>query len=455
MSRDDGCGAAQGKPHDEEIWNRWESAGAEELANFHLERLNDQLAYLETESPFYRRKFSEVRCPERPLRSLEELAEFPFTDKAELRQSLISTPPLGAHCAAPLDQVVQRQVSSGTSGMPSYMGYTQADLASVSEMQARCFYAAGFRERELALHAFAMSKGFVGGLPMCQAVAYMGMPLLPVGAESGAERILQIIESQRPVAIFGAPSFLEHLGEVCDAGQPGKAASLSIEKVVVGSEIGGGVPAMRARLESLWGAQVREMYGLSDLANGFWAECRFGQGMHFMGQGYIHPELIEPETLRPIAFTEGAIGELVYTALGRQATPLLRFRSYDLIEVVGEDCSCGRCSARIRVLGRTDDMLIVRGINVYPSALKDVLNSLAPTTTGKFRILKDFKGHSTSQPLSLKVEVSGDLQASARLVEAALKERLNVRAKVEALTAGALVDAPGAKVKIIEDVSGE
>ncbi|SLN66749.1 phenylacetate--CoA ligase family protein [Oceanibacterium hippocampi] len=448
-------GYANREPMDGDVWSKWELVGSTELDRLHLNRLNEQLSYLARQSPFYRRKFEEVGRRAGPLKSLEELAEFPFTDKAEIRDSLASSPPLGEHCAAPLDTVVQRQVSSGTTGVPSYMAYTERDLESVSEMQARCFYAAGFRPRNLVLHAFAMSKGFVGGLPMCQAVAYMGMSLLPVGAESGAERIIQIIRAQRPAAVFGAPSFLEYLGEFCNSSGGGQASDLSIERIVVGSEIGGGVPATRAKLETLWGASVREMYGLSDLANGFWAECRFGQGMHFTGQGFIHPELVDPGTLQPIPLTSGAIGELVYSALGREATPLLRFRSYDLIEVVGEDCPCGRTSPQIRVLGRTDDMFIVRGINVYPSALKDVLNSLSPVATGKFRIVKNFKGHSTAQPLHLKVEVTGDFQAAARQIETALKARLNIRAKVEPLEKGALQDPPGTKARIVEDVSGE
>lgn len=423
----------------------------DELDTLHLTRLRKQLDYVLARSDFYREKLRGLEDRIAGLKSLKALQELPFTEKDEIRQSLDAAPPLGRHLCVPLNEIVQRQASSGTTGKPSYVGYTERDLGILCEMTARCFFAAGLRKGDAVLHSFAMSRGFVGGLPMAQSLLHLGASLLPIGAEAGIERLLRVLSDQRPAGLVGAPSFLGYLAEQAEKLLGHPASELGVRHIVVGSEPGGGLPATRARLEKLWGATVREMYGLSDLGNSFWCESLDAEGMHFMGQGYLHAELIEPTTGELLPFETGVTGELVYTTLEREAMPLVRFRSRDHVEIVGTDPVNGRRGPRIRVFGRTDDMLICRGINVYPAAVSDIVAELKPVTTGLFKIIVDFPGHSTDHPIRMRVE-SASLEAGAgnlaEIIESRVKNTLGFKAVVEIVPAGTY-ESPGSRKPVL------
>ena len=435
------------------LWSPLEGLDSESLKELHLHKLRKQLSYVLACSEFYREKFKKTGFTADDVTSLECLQRLPFTEKDELRASLDAGPPLGKHlCASPQD-VVQVQASSGTTGKPSYIAYSKRDLQMVCEMTVRCFYAAGLRPGDMVIHTFAMSRGFVGGLPMNQSLAHLGAAVLPIGAESGVERLLGVIADQRPIGLIGAPSFVGYLGEQAEAilGRP--ASDLGVRHIVVGSEPGGGLPETRGRIERLWGASVREMYGLSDLGNSFWGESLDAEGMHFMGQGYLHAELIDPDSGEVLPMEKGVTGELVYTSLEREAMPLVRFRSRDQVVVTETQAIGGRFSPRVRVLGRTDDMLICRGVNVYPGAVQDVINGLKPMTTGLFKILLDFSGHSTDRPLRLRVENAGNGESDgdvAEKVASTVKDRLNTKVVVEVVPAGTYQSPASRKPVLIE-----
>ena len=436
-----------------EVWSALERFDGKRLDKLHFRKLKRQLSYVFACSEFYREKFTDAGIALDDITSLASLEKLPFTEKDEVRASLDAAPPLGKHLCVSLDEVVQRQASSGTTGKPSYIAYTQRDLEMVCEMTARCFFAAGFRPSDLVLHAFAMSRGFVGGLPMAQSLAHMGASILPIGAESGVERLLRVIADQQPMGIVGAPSFVGYLGEQADAVLGRPASELGVSLILVGSEPGGGLQETRTRLERLWGATVREMYGLSDLGNSFWAEGPDPQGMHFLGQGYLHAELIDPATGAVLPSEKGVTGELVYTALEREAMPLVRFRSRDHVEVIGTQPLNGRSGIRIRVLGRTDDMLICRGVNVYPGAVQDVMNGLRPLTTGLFKIVVDFPGHSTNRPLRLRVEAGerdAGHEAVVNRVEASVRDKLGIKVTVEVVPPGTFHSPGSTKPALIE-----
>jgi phenylacetate-CoA ligase len=257
--------------------------------------------------------------------------------------------------------------------------------------------------------------------------------------------------------MIGTPSMVTHLGEVAEEviGEP--AAALSVRKIIVGGEPGGGVPAIRGRMEELWGADVRDMMGGADFGCTYWGECDEKDGMHLCSQGCLHVEIVDPITLEPLPIEAGVTGELVYTAIARRATPLLRYRMGDIITVNATSCSCGRTGYKIKAHGRADDMLIVRGINVFPAAVKDVVMQFIPQTTGILRILVDFEGHSTFQPLQVRVEhaheVPGDqLQALKSALENRIRNVLTVSAVVTLVPEGSL-ERPGVqKEKLIERV---
>jgi phenylacetate-CoA ligase len=445
-------------PFSAHYWSAVEAISPKDARAVQNERLQEQLAYLAAHSAFYRTKFAEHGVDVTKVRTVEDLADLPFTEKQELRDSLVAAPPLGNHVAADHADIVQIQASSGTTGSPSYVGLTRSDIDVWCELGARALYANGFRPGDRLLHGFGMSKGFVGGIPVVQMAQYMGIVDIPIGAEAGADRLLRVQADQRPSALIGTPNFLAHLAEQAPSIVGLPAHELGVRAISVGGEPGGGLPAVRNKLETLWGATSREMLGGTDIACIYWGECEAGDGMHFLSPDLMIAELIDPDTDELIEPVEGAQGELVYTALRRQASPLLRFRTRDHVVVTGTDCACGRTGYKVRCIGRTDDMLIVRGINLFPSAVKQLVSELAPATTGEMRIRADFEGHSTQRPLPLVVEHADGLTAEQQselrtAIEQRVRSALNVKTVVDLVPDGTLKRPDHVKVALIERVN--
>jgi phenylacetate-CoA ligase len=217
-----------------------------------------------------------------------------------------------------------------------------------------------------------------------------------------------------------------------------------VQRVLVAGEPGGGEPAFRARLEDGWGARVTEAMGIGDIGVSLWGECEHQDGMHLGARGFVHPELIDPDTGEAIPLTDGATGELVLTHLQHRAAPLLRFRTRDHVQVSMTPCPCGRTGPRVRCVGRTDDMLIVRGVNVFPSAIREVVAGFAPRVSGHLLVRPAAPGVKQEPPLPVSVELSqGETAggADAALAEA-IRERLRaalvVQTRVELVPWGSL-----------------
>ncbi|HZZ52192.1 MAG TPA: phenylacetate--CoA ligase family protein [Pseudonocardia sp.] len=449
--------AGRVRPHSDAHWSEAETLAPARARALQDERLREQVEYLARRSRFYQAKFAEHGIDLTSIRTVDDLDGLPFTEKQELRDSLTEAPPLGRHIAAADGEIVQIQASSGTTGSPSYVGLTASDIETWCELGARALYANGFRPGDRLLHGFGMSKGFVGGLPMVQIAQYMGILDIPIGAEAGAERLLRVQADQRPNLLVGTPHFLAYLAEQAPAIVGCKADELGVRALSVGGEPGAGLPAVRQNLESLWGATVREMLGGIDIACTYWGECGAADGMHFLSPDLMVAELIDPASGDRVEPVEGAEGELVYTALRRQASPLLRFRTRDHVVVTGTDCACGRTGYKVRCVGRTDDMLIVRGINLFPSAVKDLVLGFRPEATGEMRIRVDFDGHSTQKPLALVVEHAATLDVSRHdqlraRVEDRVRSALNVKTLVELVPEGKLKRPDHVKVALIERV---
>lgn len=444
----------RGTPFSDKYWSEIEILDNKQTDVLQHENLLSQVQYLGTHSEFYQEKLAGTGQSFSSIKTVEDLQAFPFTEKQELRDSLAAQP-LGKHRAAAMSDVVQIQASSGTTGSPSYVGLTRNDIDVWNELGARALYANGLRPGDLLLHSFGLSKGFVGGVPTVNVANYMGMIDLPIGAEAGAERLLRVQKDFRPASIIGTPFFLSYLAEQAPRIIGEEAKNLGVRAISVGGEPGAGIKAFRDNMEGLWGAPVREMLGGTDLAPSFWGECEVGEGMHLLFPELILVELINPETGETIQPTEGASGELVYTALRREASPLFRFRTRDHVVVVATDCPCGRTGYKIRCVGRTDDMLIVRGINVFPSAVKELVVSLAPETTGELRIRPNFEGHSTQKPLPITVEYSASVAASdvpglADRVFDRIRSALNFKPVIEMVPEGTLPRPDHVKVALIE-----
>ena len=420
-----------------------------EVVALQTERLAAQTSYLAKNSVFYQRKFAQAGLRLEDIRTIQDLARTPFTLKQELRDSLKAEAPLGLHRAAPMADIVQMQASSGTTGSPSYVGLTAQDRDSWSEVTARALYACGIRPHDVVLHAFSMSKGFVGGVPIYQGVCHIGAIDMPIGADGGVDRLLIAARDTRPRCITGAPNFLLYLGHMAPEVIGLRATELGVQRLIVGGEPGGGIPAIREELERVWGARCCELMGGTDLGCSYWAESDDQRGMYFVGPDYILAELIDPVTHRTLPWEEGVSGELVYTSLARQASPVLRFRSGDHVIVTAVGNAQGRTAPAIRCFGRTDDMLIVRGVNLFPSAVQDLVSAMKPAVGGVVRVLADFEGHSTQGNLKLLVERAPGQgpdadAATAHMVETRVRNALAVKAEVTMVAHG-FFDAPGAQ----------
>ena len=430
-----------------------EVAGDEEIREIQEKNLQKQMAYLAKNSVMYQKKFAEAGIKFEDIKTIKDLAKIPFTVKQDLRDSLQAAPPFGLHQAAPLSEIVQMQASSGTTGSPAYVALTENDLTSWNELSARGFYACGINPGDFVLHGFSMSKGFVGGIPCMQAVQNMGAIDIPVGADGGVDRLLRACADIKPRVLLGAPNFLLHVAALAPdiLGKP--ASELGIEQIVVGGEPGGGIPAIREALEEAWGAKVCEMMGGTDLGVIYWAECSEQDGMHMICQDEIAVELIDPDTEEVIEFKKGVTGELIYTAINREASPVVRFKSGDHIIVTDTECGCGRTGPKIRCFGRTDDMLIIRGINVFPSAIQDLILQLEPETNGVMRVYADFEGHTSQSNLKVFVErgesrsKEDDAELTA-LVEQSIKNSLSFKAKVIIVDANSFEKPGVAKVAL-------
>jgi phenylacetate-CoA ligase len=289
------------------------------------ERLAEQLAHCYERSPFYRRKLEEAGLRPEQVEGVENLPRIPFTTKDELRASQAEDPPYGDFACADQIEIVRIHLSSGTTGKPLVVPYSERDVATSAEVGARAVWAAGVRPDDTMLHCLSYSF-YTGGLSDHAALEATGAAMIPVGLGQSA-RLLELWRDLRPTALFSTITYPLHLAETArDRGVDPR--DLGLTKLVVTGEPGGQVAATRRRMEALWGATVTDTYGLSDIWGTLAGECEERNGLHFSGQGAALVELVDPESGEAIPIDEGARGELVFTHLYREAAPLIRFRSH-------------------------------------------------------------------------------------------------------------------------------
>jgi phenylacetate-CoA ligase len=380
---------------------------------------DDQIAYLLEHSPFYRAKLS--GC------DLGDFVSLPLTDKRELKATTTRGNPFGAHLCVGRDEIVRVYSTSGTTGSPSYIPLTQGDLENWIIGSARSYGASGIGPGDRLLTTYPAGP-FVAGAAL-DALNTIGVEHHPVGP-GNSERVLLAIEQLEPTAIVATPSYAEYLMELADLRES------SIRRVLLAGE-----PMVRAPLEEGWGARVTEAMGIGDVGPSLWGECEEQNGMHLGADGFVHPELIDPETGEPRGWADGGTGELVLTHLRQRAAPVLRFRTRDHVEVWASPCACGRTTPRVRCLGRTDDMLIVRGVNVFPSAVREVVSGFAPQVSGRILVQPRAAGVRQEPPLPVAVELTAEATADAALaaaIRARLRDVLVVQTDVQLVPWGSL-----------------
>jgi phenylacetate-CoA ligase len=397
-----------------------------------------QIAYLLTHSAFYRDKLGRagVRTAE-DAGGLDAIAALPLTTKDEIRASVTPENPVGSHLCVGRSDIVRIYSTSGTTGTPSYIPLTASDLDNWVTGSARSYAASGVARGQRIVSTYNAGP-FVAGAALAS-MDRLGLCHIPVGT-GNTERLIKAIDLLKPEAAVLTPSYASHLIE-WSAAHGFDLASASVKRVLVAGEPGGGEAAFRARLEAGWGARVTEAMGIGDIGISLWGECEHQAGMHLGARGFVHAELIDPATDAAVEMADGARGELVLTHLMHQATPLLRFRTRDHVEVWTSPCVCGRTAPRVRCIGRTDDMLIVRGVNVFPSAIRDVVSGFAPAVSGFILVKPQQPGVKQDPPLAVAVELSPGASEAAGLAEAVaakIRNVLLVQTTIELVPAGSL-----------------
>jgi phenylacetate-CoA ligase len=392
-------------------WNEeMETMKPEKLRAIEQRLLSEQLTYIFERSPFYREKWESAKVSPKQFRSMEDLALFPFTTKDDLRKTQEKLGGLGGHQCCRKEDLVRIQGTSGTTGRPLYVGLTASDADLWKELFARHAWTGGIRPGDSFINPANFTL-FVGGLSESVSAEAMGFCVIPAPlGTAGLEKLFELIGEFKPTVLFATPSATVFLGDYVRSTLKKEPRDLGFTKGFMAGEAL--TEEDRSAMEETWGIVARNYYGLADVAADLASECDYTCGLHLCSAGAVIAEIVDPITLVPKPMEEGVEGEIVYTTVKRQATPVIRYRCRDMVRAYFEECRCGRTSMRFSVIGRSDDMLKVKAVNVFPSAVKDVVSSFIPRTTGEMRIVLYEPGPAIGTNLELKVEYGKDVKES-------------------------------------------
>lgn len=424
-------------PDSVDYWSDVETWSRDHIESFQLEALKRQLAYVGKNSDYYQGQWAETGFEPADLRSLEDLRQLPLTEKSDFVESLAQAAPWGTALAAPLDDVVRVHFSSGTTSAPTPVCWTQADLDRWADLYARAAYSQGVRRHDVYQGLFGYAW-FVGGLGVTNAYARIGCTVIP-GGSSETERQIDVMSTYGTTAVSGTPSFMLHLAETAEkCGKP--LTGNQVSRIQVGGEPGGAIPETRAFIEERWGAKVFDGYGSLEFQPIAW-ECEHQTGGH-LAEDFAYAEVVDPESGDPVP--DGTPGVLVLTHLDKQAGPFVRWWTGDVVVRDSSPCSCGRTLSRLPggVVGRGDDMLVVRGVNLFPSSVENLVRK-APGVSGEYVIVldKDVTDPRTGYLTGIKLQVEVEAWASAATaadLASAIRRELTVRALVEPVPVGSL-----------------
>lgn len=443
------------------VWPAHPPEAGGQLEALRLARLQAQVRYCFDRSDVFRTKMQSVGANPGDIKSIENFSHLRFTfGKADERESEEQSyrergDYLGAHlCADPRD-VVGISATSGTTGRPTFTYlFTERDLQVNSLGWARALTWMGVRRGDMVMNALGLSMWVVGAVAVTSLIR-IGIRAIPVGAEAGVPRILQLASLLRPSVLLATPSMAQRLIEQAPKVIGAEVSSLGITQILCCGEPGAGLPEVRRHLEQSFGAKVYDAmlgaYGVCQLS----CNSDHYHGLHHLTPDLLLHEVVDPDTLAPLSVEGPTVGRLLITSLRHEARPAFKFDLGDIYQVDNTPCpGCGHQHLRIKVLGRADDMLIVRGVNVYPSSIKDVVAGFMPEVTGEIRIALKEKPPKVSPPLSIKVEAAAQLaieqaQALKAKIEHRIFEILRVRAAIEIVGPMSLPRSSG-KTKLIE-----
>jgi len=394
------------------IWNeKMECMASEDMKNVLSERLRTISNYVYKNCPLYREKFQAVGVDPASIKSIDDITKLPLTTKIDMRDSY----PFGLF-SSPVEEIAEIHVSSGTTGNPTVVGYTREDIDIWAEGVARALGCAGAEPKDKIQIAYGYGL-FTGGLGLHYGAMKMGLTIIP--ASSGqTKRQLKIMTDFKPRILACTPSYCLYMAdEAREIGLDPRESSWQIG--VFGAEPWS--EAMRKEIESTWNMTATDIYGLSEITGpGVAQDCKHQAGLH-VAWDLFYPEVIDPHTGQPVK--DGEMGELVITTLTKKGIPLIRYRTRDIVSINHERCKCGRTSPRIsKIQGRTDDMIIVRGINVFPSQIEHVLLGIEGTQP-HYQLIVDRKSGKLD-------EVEIHVEVDEKLFSDEIKELRNLEAKI-------------------------
>lgn len=392
-----------------------EQMGREEMRALQLERLKKIVKYAYERVPFYKKKFDEIGLKPEDIKTLDDISKIPYTTKTDLRDNY----PYGL-LAVPMDDIVRVHASSGTSGKPTVVAYTKNDLEMWSDCVARLIVAAGGKKSDVVQISFGYGL-FTGALGLHQGWEKVGASVIP--ASSGnTERQVMLMKDLGATALVATPSYGLYISEVMEK-MGIKKEDLKLRIGLFGSEASS--PEMHKELQDKLGVFPTDNYGLSEIIGpGVSGECEYKCGMH-INEDHFYPEIIDRETLMPVA--DGEWGELVITTLTKEGLPMLRYRTKDITRLITDKCKCGRTTTRMdKIQGRSDDMLIIRGVNVFPSQIEGVLMSI-PEIGGNYEIVVERIGHLDKLTINVEVKEVALLDNYSKLEDLVKKVRQKLK----------------------------
>ncbi len=421
------------------IWNETiECMSREDMTAVQTARLKETVNRIYHNVPSYRKKMQEVGLVPNDIQSLEDLRKLPFTTKVDLRDNY----PFGMF-TVPMSEIVRIHASSGTTGKPTVVGYTRKDLNSWAEIVTRSLCMAGVHREDIVQVAYGYGL-FTGGLGLHYGCENLGASVIPISG-GNTDKQLQLMQDFGTTVLACTPSYSLHLGEEM------KAKGIKKENLKLRVGIFGAEPwteNMRKEIESSLGIKAIDIYGLSEIMGpGVSCECECQAGMHINEDHFI-PEIIDPNTLEPVP--AGEIGELVFTTITKEGIPLIRYRTRDLTRLIYDKCECGRTLVRMeKCKGRSDDMLIIRGVNVFPSQIESVLLEMSETAP-HYLLIVEREG--TLDTLKLMVEVQEQFFSDEIKQLESLRKKITHRLQS---TLGISVDVKLVEPRTIERTAGK
>jgi phenylacetate-CoA ligase len=428
------------------IWNEQiECMSSNEMRKLQSERLIELVNRVYQNVEFYRIKMDEKGVKPSDIRSIDDISKLPFTNKTDLRDNY----PFGLF-AAPMKEIVRIHASSGTTGKPTTVGYTKKDIENWQEALARCLTMSGVSSEDIVQVSFGYGL-FTGGLGIHYGAENVGCTVIPISA-GNTRRQLQLMSDFGSTVLACTPSYALHLADaLAEYGY-----SLSDMKLKTG--VFGAEPFsenMRLELEKKWGIKAFDIYGLSEIMGpGVANDCEFHDGLH-IHEDLFFPEVVDPKTKEPLP--DGRQGELVFTTLTKEGIPLLRYNTHDLTTLTRERCECGRTLVRMKkITGRSDDMLIIRGVNLFPSQIEQVLLEMGETSA-HYMLYVDRENN--LDILELKVELDEtkmvdtikDLMSLSRKIEHSLHSALGLSVKVTLVEPKSIPRSEGKAVRVIDN----